>query len=658
MRGLIKTTLVMVLSISLCLMPGDIQGAPVAAANELAFTILHTNDEHSSLTPHSSTTDNVPGTINPSIGGYARLATLIKDIRRENETEKKPVLLLNAGDFMGGTAYSWLIPRGEAPELIIMQKLGYDAVTIGNHEYDYGTDVLAGYLAKAGYPGAHTTTAVVASNTVIGGDQPLEKDGLYKTYHVKVLENGLKVGFFGLIGIDAISVASDYKPFTFEDQVEAAGKAVAGLKAMGADIIIALSHSGVDEDVDLAREVEGIHVIIGGHCHTALHEPVVQGKTIIVQAGAYLEFLGRLELSYSVQSGELRVTNGDKPFLLPVNSSVPEDPEMEKIIRGFTEDVNALVQLKTAGAFTDMFGTIAYSDFSLPNRPGLVETPLGNFVADAMRIVTSRVTGEKVDVAFTANGNIRGTLYPGTTKGSEGRISFYDLTQLISLGVGEDGYAGYPVASFYLTGQELTRALEVAALLAELKGDDYFLQFSGLKYRYNPADTVLFTIPFIDTPLPSTRAVKSAHVYLGDGIQPDGEEQFASLDRKSEQLYHVATDYYILSFLPMAGDMLPQLEIVPKDKQGNPVAFEDFHRFVVYQNHMELKVWQTVVEHAQGMPTDAWGNPRIPDIYMNASGRIVPVNTFPIAGWLLILLLMAMGGIAALVIMKRRKHRR
>ncbi|OPL11306.1 MAG: hypothetical protein AVO34_08805 [Firmicutes bacterium ML8_F2] len=111
-----------------------------APDDELLLTVLHTNDEHSAVIPHSPTVDYHPERENPTVGGFARLASAVRMIRREKESAGEPVLLLSAGDYIGGSPYSWLIPEGVAPELTIMQAIGYDAVTIGNHEYDYGPE--------------------------------------------------------------------------------------------------------------------------------------------------------------------------------------------------------------------------------------------------------------------------------------------------------------------------------------------------------------------------------------------------------------------------------------------------------------------------------------------------------------------------------------
>ncbi len=132
---------------------------------ELLFTILHTNDEHSALIPHSPAIDYLPHADDLTAGGSARLASAVEGIRREKREEGEPVLLFSAGDFIGGSAFSWLAQQGLAPELDVMQTIGYDAVIIGNHEFDYGPDVLAAYLQAAGYPEAHHKTLLLAANT-------------------------------------------------------------------------------------------------------------------------------------------------------------------------------------------------------------------------------------------------------------------------------------------------------------------------------------------------------------------------------------------------------------------------------------------------------------------------------------------------------------
>jgi 5'-nucleotidase/UDP-sugar diphosphatase len=638
--------------------PGNLQ-SDSGETEELYFCILHTNDIHSTLIPHSPAVDYHPEEEDSAIGGLARLATAVDEIRENKIGEGEPVLLLDAGDFLGGTAFAWLALSGYAAELTIMQKMGYDAIAIGNHEYDYGPDVLAQYLLKAGYPEAHQKTLVLASNTEAPPDHPLAAQNLYRNAGMFELENGLKVGVFSIMGKDAIQLIGDAGDVQFLDQYETARQAVDELKEQGANVIVGITHSGVDEDRELAQEVTGIDVIVGGHTHDALYKPVLQGNTIIVQAGSLGEYLGQLELAYNPNTGKVRVRNeeNDRPFLIPINDSFACHPEIDAMVREYTFILNAYIDEMTSSKFDDIMNTVAKSDFILSNQPPLSETPLGNFITDAMRIVAQDAIGKRVDIASQANGCIRTSIFPGTMEHSGGNVSFYEIVEATSLGYGLDGYAGCPIVSVYLTGEEVRRLLEVNILLQEFMGDSFFLQFSGLRYSYNPTNAVLLTIPFVNLPIPTTRAVTRAELYTGDGIQPVKGEGYVPLKRGDEKLYQLVTDAYILLFLPLVTDMLPQLEIVPKNADGEPVPLERLDELIVHHaDGRELKVWEAVVSYAAAQLPGVDGIPLIPDYYEVVAGRINKIWTFPLVGWLILILAVIVAGIVFLVF-RRRKHK-
>ena len=657
-KGLFCILATILVVVSFLGIPGDLQSYADANA-ELYLCILHTNDMHSALIPHSPAVDYHPGEENPAIGGLARLATAVNEIRVNKSREGEPVLLLDAGDFLGGGAFAWLALNGSAPELTIMQEMGYDAVTIGNHEYDYGPDVLAQYLLKAGYPEAHQETLVLASNTEAPSDHQLATQSLYRKTGIFELENGLRLGVFGIVGKDAILAMGDSGDVQFLDQHQTARQMVYELEEQGADVIVAISHSGVDQDRELAKKVPGIDIIVGGHCHTALHEPVLQGTTIIVQAGSLGMYLGQLELAYNSNTGEVRVRNeeNDHPFLIPIDSSFACDPQIDGLVKEYTLDLNTYVEEVTSGKFDDVMSTVARSDFVLSNLPSLSETALGNFVTDAMRFVAQEFIGEKVDIAGQANGNIRNSISPGTMGYSAGNISFYEITEATSVGRGLDGYPGCPIASVYLTGEEVRRVLEITVLLQEFMGDSYFLHFSGLRYSYNPTNAVFLTVPFVNLPVPTTRAVTRAELYTGDGIQPVNGEEYIPLKRGDEKLYHLVTNAYLLLFLPLVTDMLPQLEVAPKNADGEPVPLDRIDELIIrHEDGREFKVWEAVVIYAAAQLSGEGGVPEIPDCYSSVGGRITKVWTFPLLGWLLLILAVIVTGIILLVI-RRRKHK-
>lgn len=626
--------------------------APGTSAGSVEmFTILHTNDEHSALLP-SPLSEYDALQADDSIGGFARLASAVGEIRERKAERKEPVLLVSAGDYLGGSPFAWLALDGQAAELSLMQSLGYDIAAIGNHEYDFGPDVLADYLHAAGYPRAHDKTVLLATNTVLPAGHRLWEAGLKRT-HVKVLPNRLIVGFFSVIGEDAVEKAPLAEPVEFSDQVQAAKDAVAELNSQGAHVIVAINHAGLDEDKSLAKAVPGIDVIISGHCHTELSEPIIESGTIIVQTGSTLKNLGVLELAYDFGSGKVMVRNHEnkQKFLVKLDDSVPEEPSFSSEVGVYVERLNGTISRLTQGMFTDIRQSIIKSAFIVSNKPEFTETPFGNFVADAMRLVGTEATGEKVDFAIQANGVLRGAITPAQSSHAKGNVSFLDLLDLVGLGSGPDQEPGYPLVSVYLTGEEVRRVLEVGVLLSEIMGDDYYLQVSGLRMTYDPARAVIAHIPIKGTPIPSTRAVLSAEKYVGAGLQGEGE--YEALKRGDQQLYHVVSDYYIAQFLPMVGDMLPSLGLVLKDKNGNP--FDDIDDAIVYRNDQELKVWQTVVEYAGAQTKGSDGIPVMPTLYSATAGRLTQRKTIPLLLYPAALLVVI---VAAIVMFVRRRRQR
>jgi len=167
---------------------------------------------------------------------------------------------------------------------------------------------------------------------------------------------------------------------------------------------------------------------------------------------------------------------------------------------------------------------------------------------------------------------------------------------------------------------------------------------------------VLLTIPFVNLPIPTTRAITGAELYTGDGIQSANSEEYIPLKRGDEQLYHLVTDAYLLLFLPLVTDMLPQLEIVPKNADGEPVPLDRIDELIIHHaDGRELKVWEAVVIYAAQLSGEG-GISQIPDYYAGVAGRITKVWTFPLVGWLLLILAVIVAGIIYLVF-RRRKHR-
>lgn len=267
----------------------DILAQPVQK-KATSLTILHTNDVHSRLDPFP-----MDGSRNAGKGGVARRATLIQKIRRENPN----VLLFDAGDIFQGTPYFNLY-KGE-PEILAMSKLGYDAGTIGNHDFDGGIDNMVTQFGKASFP------LLIANydfkNTVMDG----------RTMPYKVFtKDGIRVGVFGLgIRPEGLIPKEAYKETKYLDPVEIGNDTAAKLRsAENCDYVICLSHLGFKydnepkiSDMILAAKTRNIDLIIGGHTHTFLDAPVVannpDGQPVwINQVGFAGINLGRIDLNF------------------------------------------------------------------------------------------------------------------------------------------------------------------------------------------------------------------------------------------------------------------------------------------------------------------------------------------------------------------------
>ncbi|MFN2341188.1 MAG: 5'-nucleotidase C-terminal domain-containing protein [Halanaerobium sp.] len=591
-----------------------------AAAEKLNFTILHTNDEHSSLIPHSPAVDYQPGSTDPkndqTRGGFARLAAAVKKIRKEKEKAGEEILLLSAGDFLGGSPFAWLALEGEAAELKLMQKLGYQAAVLGNHEFDYGAERLAEYLKEADYPKAHSDLSILASNLKAPANSPFTEDNLYQEKKIIEMDNGLKIGIFGLQGEDSAALIKDSGNLTFNNSIKTAEKMTSELEDE-VDLIIALTHSGIKEDLKLASELPEIDIIIGGHSHLKLQEVIESGQTIIAQAGSKLEFLGRLDLSYDLETEKLELQK-EQSGLLKLNAEIEADPEMENLVDNYKDKFNS--QITKITNYEHYLEPVAESDFVIRAGPPLSESPAGNFITDAMRLMSEKITGENVDIAVKTNGSIRKNIVPGRN----GKISFYELAETVGLGKGKDAYPGYPVITGYLSGREVKELLELAVLAEEFAGNSSFLQFSGLRYDYDPAAAVLTTLPVSNQPLPSLEAVENAEIYNGAGVQDkDGDDYKAIYD---DQLYKIVTDSYLIDYLPYVNNLIPQLNIIPKNESGEPLLIDNRKQFKIFHaGSRELKVWETVVDFAAEQKNNE-GKAQIPDYYQNQRSRINQVK--------------------------------
>jgi 5'-nucleotidase len=575
--------------------------------------ILHTNDIHSHLMGFAPEIDYTPASPNDDAtrGGMARLAAAIGAAKASAAADGTPVLLLDAGDFMMGTLFEFLATQASA-ELAMMHALGYDATTIGNHELDWTPHGLAGILGAA--VANHATFPILSSNMNFSATDPADDElaalagqGVIQPKLIKMVGD-LKVGFFGLIGANAVQVTPQAAPLTFDPIAEAAARMVKELRETDqVDLVIALSHSGIDqngqgEDAVLAAQVPGIDLIISGHTHDTLAQPAKVGNTLIVTAGAYTAYLGELALTVT-PSG----TPGEPPAsvtvdsytLLNIDDMIPGDATTQTAVDAYIAGLDTA--LAPSGlAYKAVVATTA-ADLPLPAGQ---EAPVGNLVTDAYLKVTAAV--QMTDpplIAVDANGALRAPIIAGKT----GTIWFADLFRVTPLGIGPDQIPGYSLVTFYLNAKDIRSGLELGGA-PEVVPNDFFLQVSGVKVTYTMSKPLFGRV--------SSLTLVTA-----------GGEQALDLN-DTTTCYKVVTTNYVAGLLG-AVKVLTQnlLQVTAKDSDClTPV--DPTTRFVdadpTTAGVQELKHWQATLKYVTNLPdVDGDHVPDIPAAYASPQGRIV-----------------------------------
>ncbi|GAB1476020.1 bifunctional UDP-sugar hydrolase/5'-nucleotidase [Bacillota bacterium] len=601
-----------------------------SGGNEQSITILFTHDLHDQFYPVK--VEDAPTS---TLGGYGRLYTAIKQ-----ERAKDPELLLvDGGDFSMGTLFQTIFAQA-SPQLRIMGAMGYDVTTLGNHEFDFRADGLAAALKTAKASG-DKLPAIVASNVnFIYGKEGLpipELKSLHssmKDYGVKEYQiferDGVRIGVFGLMGKDSASNAP-MAGVVFDDAIESAERIVEILKNQEkVDLVLCLSHSGTDikksksEDEILAQKVPGIDVIISGHSHTELKEPIIVGSTVIGSGGSYGQRLGIIKLSKS-EDGKW---SPDEYRLKPIDDSLDPDPEIVKIIEGYKD----LVQKNYLDNFNMSFDDIlAYTPFSFTPLNQLetnhTEQALGNLISDAYIYSIKNAEGpeyELVTAAIVPVGTVRGSFI-------EGNIRVSDVFNVSSLGIGKDKIPGYPLITVYLTGKELKTIAEVDASVAPIMSTAQ-LYVSGMSYTFNPNRLIFNKV---------TEVALQDH----DGIREEIDDN---------KLYRVAAGLYSAQMLSVVGEKsFGLLSLVPKTKDGTPVT--DFEELIIYDDDKEVKEWIAIARYLKSFDTQG-GTPIIPKYYSETQGRknfVVskdPISLFKNPNKIALLLYISVAAIFAIVI--------
>ena len=504
----------------------------LTAQTSRQITILQTTDLHD----HANGADHVGLDVDPvngtgTVGAYDRIAAYINYVRA---TTRHPVVLVDSGDWTMGTIYD--LTLGDLPlALLFMDFMHYDAVTLGNHEFDYTPRGLARILLAARHTfGFHTP--IVASNMNLGGNTdlaPLVGAGnLIDTSRVVGL-NGVRVGFIGLMGeaaaIDAAASApvSFFKLSTHYADIQSLVDSLRDTQ--GADIVIVLSHSGTDatgtrgEDVELARHVHGIDLIASGHTHTPLASvhAMTNGTwtTQIIDAGAYGTNVSRIDLTFKPSTRTTTVNAfSNVPMtdagLAAVSPGLVRYEVMSRIVRFTDQQLNLSLGPFFSTTFPDYsspsLGTGIYHPVAaaaqdmVSNGANVVPSPngLGDLAADAERNVPNAIIAATLagvggnpanlptydftpfQLGVVATGILRGKLRSGVP------ISFADVYDVLPLGITPDSSqalpVGYPMISLYLDLADLKKvaALQLVAQ-TNLVAPDFYLNLSGIQYSLN-----------------------------------------------------------------------------------------------------------------------------------------------------------------------------
>ena len=600
--------------------PGLLFAAKEETKMKKTFTILHTNDMHSSLIGMGPAADYTPFALNDdkTRGGFARLAALIAK-RKEARTELGPVLVLDAGDYSMGTPFG-AASRETGSELQLMSLMGYDATTFGNHEFDLGPDGLGkeiGVAAKAG-----RVPAIVASNSNFSNDdaaladlQRLAKDKVIRRYLV-IERGGIRFGIFGLLGKEAV-IYTNGGAVTFLDAIETAKEVVKILRETeNVSVVICVSHGGVEkgkdgryidgDDVRVAKAVPGIDVVIGGHSHTELQEAIiVNDRTPVVQTGKESRNLG--ELVIALNGDKLKV---ESYRLHPIDDTIAGDRAIADEIDKFKKKVTEAV-FASRGYSVDQPLAVAPQDLPNTYTDVAAGTLLANLCTDAFRNAT------KADIGFTVNGSMRA----GLTRGKSGVQTVYDVFAVAPLGAGAvDTTAGSALVTGWFTGKELKNLVEFLLVDNPAHPGEFFPRSSGMRFRYDPSRPKFDAVTAIE---------------LGD---LDRGYKAIDITEKDERLYSLTCPLMVGQFIVAIPKFTKgKLPLAPKKKDGQPLkskveALDDPRRSTanllpppgttdtdslatVSEKGAvrEIKEWQAIMDHLRSLPVKNKGElPTIP----------------------------------------------
>jgi 5'-nucleotidase / UDP-sugar diphosphatase len=466
------------------------------ASADFTLHVLHINDLHSRIEPinaFDSTCSAQESEEGKCFGGVARVYTKINELRDRIRAEGGNVIVLDAGDqFQGSLMYTTYKGTVEAE---FMNKIGFDVMAVGNHEFDDGPEKLAEFVDLIEFP-------------IISGNLDLSQSNLLKEKvqnHIVLEVGGERIGIVSALATDTVDTASPGPNVIFQDEIDSLAADVETLQAGGVNKIIALTHVGLPKDIDIAAAVQGIDAVVGGHSHTYLSasDPRRAGAyptwvsqedgtlVPVVQAYAYSKYVGHLELTFD-DEGNLLHAQGDTILL---DASVEENPEIVARVAELAGPIEELKARVVANASDAIEGSREVCR--------QVECPMGNLVADAM---LDRVKDQGITISIQNGGGLRASIDAGeVTMGEVLTVLPFQNT----------------LATFQATGAQVVAALENGVSQVE-DGAGRFPQVAGMKFTWKASNE------------PGSRVIE---VLVAEG------DSFVPID--PEKVYGVVTNNYV-----------------------------------------------------------------------------------------------------------------
>lgn len=605
--------------------------------NTKQLTVIQTTDLHSHLMCVGPARDYTPLNTSDNDGtksGLARIAAIIKNIRTEKEEAGIPTILVDSGDSLMGDMVDLL--SGSVPPIFhFFQLMDYDAITLGNHDWDW-TPTGTATIIQASIDRVEFNRPLLAGNMVTDSNDPRDdeietfvENGVIQRFIVKPIDDDFSVGMFGLMGIEADSNVPQAKPVTFwhedpddsdhgYDRIKALLDEV---RAAGANMLVYVSHAGINangigEDRDMAANVTGIDLIMSGHRHQLLQAAngyIKVGSTYIVAAGKYGENMSSIDVTYDLAQSKITEATA---HIYDVDDTVEGDPQIAALMEGYIQALDEQFLIPNMG-ITYSATPIGHTTFEMPAIDFYqdplptgyeVETPMALMVADAQYNITNGIISQALeaglgadptfdgtlfDAAFIENGAVRDPIMAGKT----GFVAASDAFKAFPLGIGPDGVPGYPMMSFYVTPQEMKKILDMNVEV--MSGNvplEYYMNPAGVRYVFDNSRSQFDKVIAVFN-CPPNDAFSTVACYMNGTL-------LDLTDETTNNMLRITVDYYVALLLPEVRNALGQhMTIDPKRKDGTvidmtnatDVASVRFDASPLQPEIQELKAWVALI---------------------------------------------------------------